>query len=712
MKILKLLALIMIVNYGSAFSQNVGVSSNISFTPTETLDIDGTSRVRSLTNGVVISSSTGVLTNTNGSTGQILGSGPSWVDPKTFSWTINGNDNTSVSTNFIGTINYTGFAFRTNNIERMRLQNDGQLTIGSTQAGGKLDVHQTSSNDVARFINYGNVNSILIRRTQGTQISPTPTSTTNTVLGRIDFQGYDGSGFTSASRIESNIDASGGTSVDMPGRLSFFTSNDGTGTLTEKLRISNSGTIQFNSYTTNGILRSTSGNGTITSGGSVSVSEGGTGSITLTGVVIGNGTSPMTGVIGTSNQFLRRNSANTAYEFVTLTPSIIGSPSGSGTSNYLARWTSSTNLGIGVTYDNGTNVGISNTTPGARLDVTGPSTGSGITIRAGGGGDIVLNTNGSLFFDGNYSYASGNYIRPVSTNTQSFFTSGTERVRITPGGNVGVGSTNPVEVMDVSGNIRSSGIVYWGNAGVRSESRDDAGLQGNAGSRSGFYETSSPNPSSSWPTGASSWWHLLDIRHSNAANNYAMQFSGSFFDQDLYFRKTNGSANTPWSKVLTSSSTLNQNYTSNISSTEILLSGNNTGSYSSGAGSGWTVGTWQSTGISVTKNIPSDHFAMITITARIEGDNLNRCPPSSSYFRIVRNGTSIGSTAVLTRTTTSNPTNFFYFLSSNLSMYLTDNVTGNNTYTLEFWLTNDNGACSVETVNICDYQLNVIQIRN
>jgi hypothetical protein len=77
--------------------------------------------------------------------------------------------------------------------------------------------------------------------------------------------------------------------------------------------------------------------------------------------------------------------------------------------------------------------------------------------------------------------------------------------------------------------------------------RNDAGLQGNAGAQSGFFETVSPV---NYPAGASSWWHLLDIRHTNTLNNYAMQIAGSFFDQDLYFRKTNGSATTAWNKIL------------------------------------------------------------------------------------------------------------------------------------------------------------------
>lgn len=113
-------------------------------------------------------------------------------------------------------------------------------------------------------------------------------------------------------------------------------------------------------------------------------------------------------------------------------------------------------------------------------------------------------------------------------------------------GNIGIGNTGPAEKLDVTGNIKASGIVYWGNGLVRTETRDNAGLRGDAGARSGFFETSTPT---NYYSGASSWQHLIDVRHSNNSNNYAMQFAGSFFDQKLYFRKTNDNAATAWSEV-------------------------------------------------------------------------------------------------------------------------------------------------------------------
>jgi hypothetical protein len=82
---------------------------------------------------------------------------------------------------------------------------------------------------------------------------------------------------------------------------------------------------------------------------------------------------------------------------------------------------------------------------------------------------------------------------------------------------------------------------------AQTQTRDNAGLQGDAGAVSGFFETLAPV---NYPAGATNWWHLLDVRHSNSANNFAMQFAGSFFDQELYFRKTSNNAGQPWQKVV------------------------------------------------------------------------------------------------------------------------------------------------------------------
>jgi hypothetical protein len=96
-----------------------------------------------------------------------------------------------------------------------------------------------------------------------------------------------------------------------------------------------------------------------------------------------------------------------------------------------------------------------------------------------------------------------------------------------------------------TGQTLDAGESFVPSAGG-TQDRADAGLQGNAGARSGFWQTSAPAPAANWYSGAGSWQHLLDVRHSNNGNNYAMQFAGSFFDQWFYGRKTNNNPAAAW----------------------------------------------------------------------------------------------------------------------------------------------------------------------
>ena len=123
--------------------------------------------------------------------------------------------------------------------------------------------------------------------------------------------------------------------------------------------------------------------------------------------------------------------------------------------------------------------------------------------------------------------------------------------------------------------IHQSLFAQWGVNDTRTENRDDAGAWG-VGVKSGFYQAVAPV---NFPGGANSWWHLLDIRHGNTVNNYAMQFAGSFFDQYLYFRKTNNNSAEAWSRVV-----LEQNGKVGIGTTSPayglhIASGNGSGGY-------------------------------------------------------------------------------------------------------------------------------------
>ncbi|MCS7162763.1 MAG: hypothetical protein NZ958_05500 [Bacteroidia bacterium] len=244
---------------GLVWAQNVGIGTA---NPSERLHVSGNLRLDGAFMPDGQAGAVGALLYSGGantpplwlaapsSAGQVLSSAasganfvPAWSDGNGLFWRLTGNSGTDITTHFIGTTDNTGLAFRTNNQERMRLTNVGNLAIGTTNPEGRLDVRQPSDNEVALFTTYGAVNRIFLRRAQGTISAPTPTSGAGTVLGRLDAQGYNGTGFTSAARIEMATDAAGGTSTDMPGRITFHTTPDGSGTLVERMRITNAGYV-------------------------------------------------------------------------------------------------------------------------------------------------------------------------------------------------------------------------------------------------------------------------------------------------------------------------------------------------------------------------------------------------------------------------------------------------------------------------------------
>ncbi len=247
------------------------------------------------------------------------------------------------------------------------------------------------------------------------------------------------------------------------------------------------------------------------------------------------GTGDVFGVDNTATFFARNSSGNyEAYLWPRWSDNIMYLNYGSG--GFHIRNNSSTST---MFMTNNNNVGIGTISPVSKLHVVGKTTLTRDNVAECCGNDATLalgeNTQSTgrrasiSFHNGNE--AEGQII--LIQNTLNGVSS--RRIRMFDNQSQGLG-------------LELTGRLWYGNSGTRTETRNDAGLQGNAGAQSGFYETSSPV---NFPSGASSWWHLIDCRHSNNANNYAMQLAGSFFDQRLYFRKTNGNAAQAWTEVIT-----------------------------------------------------------------------------------------------------------------------------------------------------------------
>jgi hypothetical protein len=109
-------------------------------------------------------------------------------------------------------------------------------------------------------------------------------------------------------------------------------------------------------------------------------------------------------------------------------------------------------VGGSLRVNNAGNVGIGSTVPGQNLDVQG-------TIRIALGGTASAPT--LMIGTGNNT---GLWL--PATSTLAVSTGGSERLRVDSTGNVGVGSTAPGQMLDIQGTIRTIGLTTSSNVGI------------------------------------------------------------------------------------------------------------------------------------------------------------------------------------------------------------------------------------------------------
>lgn len=167
-----------------------------------------------------------------------------------------------------------------------------------------------------------------------------------------------------------------------------------------------------------------------------------------------------TGVITTLLGNLGSNAyTSTAYQPL-LTNPITGSTllSGNTGDGYIPRASSSQQITNSLIYDNGNNIGIGTASPAAKLSVSYSSaTADALNI-------VNTNTNGRSWYVGDGAgLGAGNF---------GFYdaTAGASRLVISSGGNVGIGTTSPLNRLDVNvSNASGSGAVLSNGSSVFSK---------------------------------------------------------------------------------------------------------------------------------------------------------------------------------------------------------------------------------------------------
>ena len=359
------------------------------------------------------------------------------------------------------------------------IANNGNVTIGLAIATtDTLKVRRTGSENVVlstdaetgvnyivqnKFSSDGGGSNFQFRKYRGS-IGSVSAVQNNDVIGSFDALGYDGVKIVNAAQISAQVDGTPSNN-DMPGRLVFSTTADGASTPTERMRITNNGTVFIGNGATSGtpnsaILSATGGGGTTPdiAGASLTI-RGGIGTGTGTGGSIIFNSSPASSTTGTA--------ANVSVQRARLLPTgqlIVGSSTTAATTrfgsvDYTPNFQILSNTSGGTTELNSSSMLIGRF--GGAADGTRQFF---FKSRGNAAAPTIVSTNDNI---GLLSFGAYDGAKAVESARISVLVSGTpatdkvagvitlsttpdttnavpnERMRIDSAGNVGIGTTSP-----------------------------------------------------------------------------------------------------------------------------------------------------------------------------------------------------------------------------------------------------------------------------
>jgi len=380
-------------------------------------------------------------------------------------------------------------------------------------------------------------------------------NTTTITSGRI---GRFANGTAAAPAYSFTSSTTTGIFLPVANELSFSTSS------TERIRIGATGTVQLNAYTTNGIVRTSASNGTLTSGGAIDltsevtgilpVANGGTGSSTqgwvdLTTAQTAAGDKTWSGVATFSNATAIRMSNGTAA---------LPALSFTGDPNTGMYWHSADAIGfstagvekmsIATNGDielnnkiairsndawlrlNPTNAFTSGVYLANHIRVDGGISSGNIANPGGGAVTATAHINSQVGFRIANAAVNGTYLRGNGTNYVSSAILATDLPahthawsQITSKPAAWLDAANLVETLTNFNQTRPSGF-YQGNSA-----------------------TNSPG---------ATWYNMINVRHSNTSNDHGFQIAASYYDENIWTRTYQGGTGadngnyTPWRSLV------------------------------------------------------------------------------------------------------------------------------------------------------------------
>jgi len=435
-------------------SQNVTTTGNITVNAQGDLrfgDSDSSNWVAFQAPGTVASNVTWTLPSADGTSDQVLktdGAG-------TLSWGTAAGDkisegNTEAEVVDTGTDGH--FKVTTEGTERLRIDKDGNLLKGLTTARSNFiaapgtiptfQIEGTGNAAIGSITYYGNDTSGPawgLAKSRGTTAGSSTTVVTGDSTGDIYFFGANGTTLQPTAQIGSVVDTAGTvSSTSMPGALVFYTTPTGTNIPTQRLRISESGSIGI------GVTPKSSANS------SVSTLEIGRNTLR------GGQTSfsiYQNGYWDASTGFDKRiftGSATQYYQDTYFSWSTSGSGAADSTISFTERMRldSNGNVGIGTNspanYANFVTLALADTS-GAEIDFLKGSTIQGSIYNAG---DIF-------------------YLESKSTVPTAFVTNGSERMRLDSSGRLGLGTSSPSFAAHISA-AKNTSQLFVGITGLSS----------------------------------------------------------------------------------------------------------------------------------------------------------------------------------------------------------------------------------------------------